>query len=169
MDAYYRSCRRWGSAGLLSFLAFNSACTDTLIQAGFYVPVVPPPRSHSSGSEPRSIEPFAVMPRIATDDEPMKFIGLTSEEKALYEKQRREWNERRTQQIEARADRVPIADIVGGCIVGTLIIFSPLCLFIVPMLAGDRKGQARTAAMKEFKYMPALPSDKDFAAVYERI
>ena len=109
------------------------------------------------------------MPRIAIDGEPMKFIGLTSEERQIYEKQRREWNERRDQHIQASADNVPVGDDIFKCIVGSLVIGSPLCLFIVPMVHGDKKGRARAAAAREFRYMPALPSDEDFAAIYERI
>jgi hypothetical protein len=90
------------------------------------------------------------------------------------EKAREEFNKAREERVSHHTDqRMSGRNSPGGmtveCVVRTLIIFSPLCIFIVPLAYGTGTFVEGKRASRNEPYMPALPSEQELLAVHEKI
>jgi len=114
------------------------------------------------------------VPHIIVDQQPITFVGLDAAEREEFEKYRKAFDESRDQRIDERKTRnlgtrnTPGAMAVD-CIVRTLVIFSPLCILIVPTALGMAHAVETPRAAKNEPYLPALPSDPELLLVGQKI
>jgi hypothetical protein len=114
------------------------------------------------------------MPRITADQQPITFVGLDAAEREEFEKYRKAFDEARQQRIDERKTRnlgprnTPGAMAVE-CVVRTLVVFSPLCIVVVPMALGLAHAIESPRAAKNEPYLPALPSDPELLLVGQKI
>jgi hypothetical protein len=114
------------------------------------------------------------VPHITADQQPITFVGLDAAEREEFEKYRKAFDEARQQRIGERKTRnlgsrnTPEA-MAGECIIKTLVIFSPLCILVVPMALGAAHAVEGPRAAKNEPYLPALPSDPELLLVGQKI
>lgn len=160
-----RSCGfRICAAFLAAIVVLTSGCASPLA----------PPYSYwtQSGEVPRG--GLSGVPHVVTDDQPIRFVGLTSQERSEFDKRRESFEEERERRIEQRkAAQLGARNTPGSmfveCVVLTLVIFSPVCIVIVPVaLIAAHTVEGRRAARRE-PYMLSLPSDRELAQVEEKV
>ncbi len=135
----------------------------------------PYPPGDSRVHEPRGfVHRFSSVPRIVVEDQPIASFRLSPEERQAMEKAREEFNKAREERVDRlTAQRMSGRNSVEGmtldCVVQTFIIFSPLCIVIVPVAYGTGTVIEGRRASRHEPYMPALPSQQELLAVHEKI
>lgn len=132
-----------------------------LLSFGCAKPVMPPAASYGEtiGAPPGA--GFSAIPQIIADERPIIFVGLTDAQREAFERYREKFDEDREQRIQQRAPNA--ADPMVRCVFATLIIFSPVCLVVVPW-ALRLEGR-----YYDEPYMPSLPSDRELRRVEAKI
>lgn len=133
---------------------------------------LPPPKSYASTSGEVPSHRFSAMPHVTTDDQPIRFVGLTSADREAFEKERAAFEKARQERIEYRANATRVGSeekTVVQCMFGMFIIFSPLCLFWVPAHHGFQSTVERGKASRAEPYLPSLPSDEELSRVEQKI
>jgi hypothetical protein len=157
--------------------AFMGACSLAVafvVTAGCAARPLPPPMSYASKAGEVPAQGFSAMPHVITDDQPIRFVGLTSAERDAFEKGREAFEEGRQRRIESRKEaRLSGRNSVGGmafeCVIATAIIFSPICLVVVPATYGVASTVERRRASAQEAYMPSLPSDQELSRLEAKI
>ena len=104
----------------------------------------------------------------------MKFVGLSPAQREAFEKHREAFNEGRQQRVDARkkaslGTRNTPEGMIGDCVIQSLIIFSPICIVVVPLaLAMAHSVEGPKASSRE-SYLPSLPSDLELSRLDEKI
>ena len=117
---------------------------------------------------------FSSAPRIVVDELPIASFRLSPEERQAMEKAREEFNKAREERVsQVREQRMSGRNSPGGmtfeCVISTLIIFSPLCIFLVPAAYGTGTLVEHARASRREPYVPALPSEQELLAAHEKI
>jgi hypothetical protein len=135
---------------------------------------LPPPSSYVTQSGQVPGNRFSVLPHVLADDQPIRFLGLTAEDRKAFEKQSESFEEDRRQRIERRKTaqlgvRNTPGNMTVDCIMQAVIIFSPVCIVIVPVaLIAAHTFEGRRASNREH-YLPSLPSDRELSGIDEKI
>jgi hypothetical protein len=149
---------------LIAVLAGSAGCARPL--------ALPSSFTTQSGEMPGGGLPG--VPHIIVDQQPVTFVGLDAAQREEFEKYRKAFDEARQQRIDERKTRnmgprnTPEAMAVE-CIVKTLVVFSPLCLVIVPTALGVAHAVETPRAAKNEPYLPALPSDPELLLIGQKI
>jgi len=149
---------------LIAVLAGSAGCARPLALPSSY--------TARSGEMPGSGLPG--VPHIVAVQQPITFVGLDAAEREEFEKYRKAFDEARQQRISERKTRnmgprnTPEAMAVE-CIVRTLVVFSPLCLVVVPTALGVAHAVETPRAAKDEPYLPALPSDPELLLVGQKL
>jgi hypothetical protein len=155
---------RLGVWTLIAAQVVTSGCASAL----------PPPSSYVTQSGHAFGSRFSVVPHVLADDQPIQFVGLTSEERKAFEEHSESFDENRRQRIERRkiaqlGPRNTPENMIEECVIRALIIFSPVCIVIVPVaLIAANTFEGRRAARRE-PYLPSLPSDRELSGINEKI
>jgi hypothetical protein len=133
----------------------------------------PPPKSYFSMSGEMPGQGLSKMPYVTTAGEPFGFTGLSLAQRQLYEKDREKF-ERDLQRGPGNSTggTQTAAQFMGECVVRGLIIFSPVCLALLPLLPAANKlsnANFERQAAAQIPYLPDLPSDQELSLVGAKI
>jgi len=141
--------------------------------AGCARPLAPPPSyAAQSGEIPGSGLPG--VPHITADQQPITFVGLDAAEREEFEKLRKAFDEARWQRIDERktrnlGQRNTPESMAVECVFRTYVVFSPLCIVLVPTALGLAHAVETPRAAKNEPYLPALPSDPELLLIGQKI
>jgi hypothetical protein len=135
---------------------------------------VQPPRSYVAVSGEVPVIGLPTTPYITTASQVITFVALTPEGRDAAEKSRRASEEGRQTRIDgavegAMSGRNSVGFMAVECAIRTLVIFSPICIVVVPAAQGIGLTVERTKASQRETYLPALPSDQELIRVEEKI
>jgi hypothetical protein len=153
--------RRTGTCLLAVVIAMACGCAKPL-----------PPAKSRITTAPEVFYLFSSMPRIDVEDRPSAPLNQDPQQMMALENARYEFNRAREERLREAGDRAMEGRAAGmtfECIIRTLVIFSPLCIAIVPggYQLGIAMEQGRASANEP--YAPALPSHRELLAVHEQI
>ena len=135
----------------------------------------PFPPDHSRIIEPQGlVHRFSSMPLIVVENQPTAPFRLSPEERQALEKAREKFNKAREERVsEIRERRMSGGNSPGAmavdCVVKTYIIFSPLCIVIVPVAYGTGTLVEHGRASRSQPYVPALPSQEELSAAHQKV
>jgi len=135
----------------------------------------PYPPGESRIDEPQGfVHRFSTMPRLVVEEQPVPSFRLSPEERQALEKARDEFNKARDERVSQITDskmsgRNSPEGMIAECVIRTLVILSPLCIFIVPVAYGTGTLVEHGKASRSQPFVAALPSEAELLAVHEKI